>query len=174
MDAALRREVGARIVKHALSLYCFGAARGTVFLLPGDRLSSSVLFFLMIRRPPRSPLFPYTTLFRSNASLLTFTPATGTFLVNGTTGLGLDRKSTRLNSSHTINSYAVFCLKKQPEWISDRKLIPLYPDGCERSLDLADVPPIVELAKNYELFFFLSIRAPPTSAPLPFHVAPQF
>src|SRR5258707_12994974 len=76
-------------------------------------------FFLMIRRPPRSTLFPYTTLFRSLAgggrSAAERPPAILTrvkHLVwdwNGT----LDRKSTRLNSSHANISYAVFCLKKK-------------------------------------------------------------
>src|SRR5476649_3036607 len=66
-------------------------------------------FFLMIRRPPRSTLFPYTTLFRSGGvlgALLCWAVRTGT------TPEG-DRKSTRLNSSHTVISYAVFCLKKK-------------------------------------------------------------
>src|SRR5256885_13255579 len=74
-------------------------------------------FFLMIRRPPRSTLFPYTTLFRSR-------PAgnvdgdTGERLVHGHVHIriardALDRKSTRLNSSHLVISYAVFCLKKK-------------------------------------------------------------
>src|SRR4051812_49557939 len=72
-------------------------------------------FFLMIRRPPRSTLFPYTTLFRS---------ASDTHRWMGTFGDGVpvwlnelwvdaDRKSTRLNSSHMSISYAVFCLKKK-------------------------------------------------------------
>src|SRR5215813_15174122 len=66
-------------------------------------------FFLMIRRPPRSTLFPYTTLFRSNIS----TPG-GPCRNRPTPGvLILDRKSTRLNSSHVRISYAVFCLKKK-------------------------------------------------------------
>src|SRR5258708_30641767 len=77
----------------------------------------------MIRRPPRSTLFPYTTLFRSTGH---------TFFVGGGWGPGCitwgrailvhpgpqpppDRKSTRLNSSHQIISYAVFCLKKKKE-----------------------------------------------------------
>src|SRR5436305_10845767 len=65
----------------------------------------------MIRRPPRSTLFPYTTLFRSRRA----TPIAGTF-PDGTCGTGPippDRKSTRLNSSHVRISYAVFCLKKK-------------------------------------------------------------
>src|SRR5437588_4092149 len=73
----------------------------------------------MIRRPPRSTLFPYTTLFRSprgqqHAAMAEWLRA----LHLGDGGVGadarhLDRKSTRLNSSHTVSSYAVFCLKKQ-------------------------------------------------------------
>src|SRR5256885_3109334 len=98
----------------------------------------------MIRRPPRSPLFPYTTLFRSrdfrshqraagirpceagtsgaahrdprrehsighDSAVAAALHAAGTFLARG----GEDRKSTRLNSSHLVISYAVFCLKKK-------------------------------------------------------------
>src|SRR6266540_5048478 len=66
-------------------------------------------FFLMIRRPPRSTLFPYTTLFRSRCRLrgrLRHRPVRHR-------QLHLDRKSTRLNSSHITISYAVFCLKKK-------------------------------------------------------------
>src|SRR2546429_3999560 len=77
----------------------------------------SFFFFLMIRRPPRSTLFPYTTLFRSHASV---TPSRiryerlATEQVNrASRALDLDRKSTRLNSSHGYISYAVFCLKKK-------------------------------------------------------------
>src|ERR1039457_7374802 len=66
-------------------------------------------FFLMIRRPPRSTLFPYTTLFRSKHHQ----PGPGK-LVDGQQCRGAgDRKSTRLNSSHLVISYAVFCLKKK-------------------------------------------------------------
>src|SRR2546426_12824446 len=102
-----------------------------------------IIFFLMIRRPPRSTLFPYTTLFRSidgpSGRVLTYAglaagvdrlaaglaargfgkgEVLGLFMPNlpefalafhGT----LDRKSTRLNSSHLVISYAVFCLKKK-------------------------------------------------------------
>src|ERR1039458_10607934 len=67
------------------------------------------LFFLMIRRPPRSTLFPYTTLFRSVCGLgIWKRPATEIEVYTHT-----DRKSTRLNSSHLGISYAVFCLKKK-------------------------------------------------------------
>src|SRR3712207_8653533 len=90
-----------------------------------------VFFFLMIRRPPRSTLFPYTTLFRSRrvadltsveaapaTALSTFGWKTGSctifFSCPGGSGRNLsDRKSTRLNSSHANISYAVFCLKKK-------------------------------------------------------------
>src|SRR2546422_8505925 len=78
-------------------------------------------FFLMIRRPPRSTLFPYTTLFRSRH--LPFRRAHGSRRMGGgdfsgrpgprDRGPGEDRKSTRLNSSHGYISYAVFCLKKK-------------------------------------------------------------
>src|SRR2546430_17723176 len=76
-------------------------------------------FFLMIRRPPRSTLFPYTTLFRSLLGLAITDQFSGD--VSDRWGeaqecfdkLGEDRKSTRLNSSHSQISYAVFCLKKE-------------------------------------------------------------
>src|SRR5260221_9682952 len=67
----------------------------------------------MIRRPPRSTLFPYTTLFRSWMVSRTRS-VTGAPLRTLMTSLWtVDRKSTRLNSSHTVISYAVFCLKKK-------------------------------------------------------------
>src|SRR5712675_3353146 len=76
-------------------------------------------FFLMIRRPPRSTLFPYTTLFRSGSAVRAnrrcdASPgsATGGF-PRRRRPTGSDRKSTRLNSSHGYISYAVFCLKKK-------------------------------------------------------------
>src|SRR5256884_7188710 len=67
----------------------------------------------MIRRPPRSTLFPYTTLFRSRfgGALLADAPGLGKSYV--ALAVALDRKSTRLNSSHGYISYAVFCLKKK-------------------------------------------------------------
>src|SRR5215204_7389861 len=66
-------------------------------------------FFLMIRRPPRSTLFPYTTLFRS---WLTEHDRVDDY-ERVRRCVSQDRKSTRLNSSHTVSSYAVFCLKKK-------------------------------------------------------------
>src|SRR2546426_2013076 len=99
-----------------------------------------LFFFLMIRRPPRSTLFPYTTLFRSQYYVdrirqaktsramvtknrggidmnLSLVAAIGLLLLWGVlvfgAHLGRDRKSTRLNSSHLVISYAVFCLKKK-------------------------------------------------------------
>src|SRR2546422_4421074 len=73
-----------------------------------------IFFFLMIRRPPRSTLFPYTTLFRSQFIIATKNYRTYEDLRGATFGQSsLDRKSTRLNSSHGYISYAVFCLKKK-------------------------------------------------------------
>src|SRR5256885_11113642 len=72
-----------------------------------------VFFFLMIRRPPRSTLFPYTTLFRSAADRLDDLREAGRESVEHRAVLNTDRKSTRLNSSHLVISYAVFCLKKK-------------------------------------------------------------
>src|SRR2546422_3060759 len=78
------------------------------------------VFFLMIRRPPRSTLFPYTTLFRSQPPEIAV--AAGVYqALHGAPVLRevdqerRDRKSTRLNSSHGYISYAVFCLKKKKE-----------------------------------------------------------
>src|SRR6266581_5565555 len=71
---------------------------------------SRIFFFLMIRRPPRSTLFPYTTLFRSRGPR----GAAGAGTRAPAAGAGpRDRKSTRLNSSHPSISYAVFCLKQK-------------------------------------------------------------
>src|SRR2546429_917285 len=75
-------------------------------------------FFLMIRRPPRSTLFPYTTLFRSVGGDAVAEQAQhprAADVGNGRRSRGhpVDRKSTRLNSSHGYISYAVFCLKKK-------------------------------------------------------------
>src|SRR5436190_18527855 len=72
----------------------------------------------MIRRPPRSTLFPYTTLFRSlrhHGRAMTGEHASVDVVVLQGVFECRDRKSTRLNSSHTVISYAVFCLKKKKE-----------------------------------------------------------
>src|SRR5258707_15493786 len=90
---------------------------------PGCRRFSLFFFFLMIRRPPRSTLFPYTTLFRSPG--LQADDDVDVIAARGQqddrqrvvrpdpADDSLDRKSTRLNSSHANISYAVFCLKKK-------------------------------------------------------------
>src|SRR5258708_22153289 len=94
----------------------------------------------MIRRPPRSTLFPYTTLFRSRTPRrrprrCTPDSPAGRRLEIGTRrgvespALSVDRKSTRLNSSHQIISYAVFCLKKKKT---------TYPDARTRTQECAD------------------------------------
>src|SRR2546430_13709299 len=91
----------------------------------------------MIRRPPRSTLFPYTTLFRSRevgrrgvqVTLIAPGPIKTEFMARIRTG---DRKSTRLNSSHSQISYAVFCLKKKTQHAAsslttlDAHDLPLY------------------------------------------------
>src|SRR5256885_7195398 len=95
-------------------------------------MDSFFFFFLMIRRPPRSTLFPYTTLFRSSRPtavvlqaaihpkrfliierhFIKLTEGNCVVEIPGATAI-VDRKSTRLNSSHLVISYAVFCLKKK-------------------------------------------------------------
>src|SRR5690349_24054432 len=97
----------------------------------------------MLRRPPRSTLFPYTTLFRSSDSLgvggdepklggrrcVLASSEAGAHgvLERPDANLRLDRKSTRLNSSHVENSYAVFCLKKK-NGICEAKIAALHGD----------------------------------------------
>src|SRR2546429_5827150 len=81
----------------------------------------------MIRRPPRSTLFPYTTLFRSFAAALAIdgpdvrvVASDWPFTADGSAAFGgRDRKSTRLNSSHGYISYAVFCLKKKKKAVAE-------------------------------------------------------
>src|SRR5205085_12657939 len=88
--------------------------------------SSISLFLLRLRRPPRPTLFPYTTLFRSKSYLLVRLPYRPWYVNTALTlplllliycffrfRQNIDRKSTRLNSSHSQTSYAVFCLKKK-------------------------------------------------------------
>src|SRR5256885_11443603 len=92
----------------------------------------------MIRRPPRSTLFPYTTLFRSNGRSVTFeyvmlagvndSAAQARALARLLQGhpAKVDRKSTRLNSSHLVISYAVFCLKKKNKTYLDSRHTQMY------------------------------------------------
>src|SRR2546430_11616910 len=100
-------------------------------------LHSFFFFFLMIRRPPRSTLFPYTTLFRSSqgqkTSPLLHAGQRGRAPVGFGGLLGKeaspteDRKSTRLNSSHSQISYAVFCLKKKKQNTNRRHTLTSHP-----------------------------------------------
>src|SRR2546430_11560215 len=99
---------------------------------------SFFFFFLMIRRPPRSTLFPYTTLFRSATVGVALGVQRLDEIFNHEAGathhadqlfppvqiFERDRKSTRLNSSHSQISYAVFCLKKKKKIIEDHALVP--------------------------------------------------
>src|SRR5947207_9489920 len=102
----------------------------------------------MIRRPPRSTLFPYTTLFRSSAhdriGVADVELATGDIVLApverralGETGDGVlgDRKSTRLNSSHTVISYAVFCLKKKKTTLRSSSTLQQKPKVSSRGSD---------------------------------------
>src|SRR5688572_32525764 len=88
----------------------------------------------MIRRPPRSTLFPYTTLFRSptahppHKAARRFAPALARFAMVELALLE-DRKSTRLNSSHSQISYAVFCLKKKKK--HNKKYLPFANPTCQ-------------------------------------------
>src|SRR2546429_3758369 len=76
----------------------------------------------MIRRPPRSTLFPYTTLFRSQVGDAVDRVVLARRVTTGRGGGDGDRKSTRLNSSHGYISYAVFCLKKKIELTAGTEL----------------------------------------------------
>src|SRR5438067_8981069 len=87
-----------------------------------------MFFFLLIPRPPRSTLFPYTTLFRSRSPTARHSRCASARCVRAaarspsSSAAWPDRKSTRLNSSHVSISYAVFCLKKKKmnDWMRDR------------------------------------------------------
>src|SRR5687768_17629759 len=96
----------------------------------------------MIRPAPRSTLFPYTTLFRSSACVTGYIgPHTKPCSARAATSKPIDRKSTRLNSSHGYISYAVFCLKKKIEGdiaivaprAGEREIAPRQPEHGERA-----------------------------------------
>src|SRR5476649_2429940 len=108
----------------------------------------------MIRRPPRSTLFPYTTLFRSTQGDC----GRRTLRQPGRKAGRLDRKSTRLNSSHTVISYAVFCLKKKKR------------TAIDFTFEEFDIEHLVAGARviNPSSFFFLMIRRPPRSTLFPY------
>src|SRR6266536_2555221 len=133
----------------------------------------------MIRRPPRSTLFPYTTLFRSR--IWNLEPGIGGphEAARPVLWSARDRKSTRLNSSHEWISYAVFCVKKK----KDSHQVPVIKyNKAEngRRADKAPVfPPFTSLLASFRLrryypltarrlFFFLMIRRPPRSTLFPY------
>src|SRR2546426_6840255 len=105
-------------------MFCSCFLQSFLFFLLSLYVCFFLFFFLMIRRPPRSTLFPYTTLFRSKPrrkyfaqkrnSITCSKPRCPEFIFRFIRwSLLQDRKSTRLNSSHLVISYAVFCLKKK-------------------------------------------------------------
>src|SRR5215203_5419998 len=111
----------------------------------------------MIRRPPRSTLFPYTTLFRSDfSSCIETTTPVGLWVMRTAES---DRKSTRLNSRHANISYAVFCLKKKK---GDDNA-----DLAKQAWQVARENPI-PVAMIAVGFFFLMTRRPPRSTLFPY------
>src|SRR5271156_2486884 len=133
----------------------------------------------MIRRPPRSTLFPYTTLFRSAPARHVGTPGSSQrFAISRRSAASADRKSTRLNSSHMSISYAVFCLKKISIQSRTRRNH-RRGDGLQRGLarDQLPNPLLISLPRHRTdlhskaAFFFSDAGAPrdhPPSPPLPF------
>src|ERR1039458_450091 len=130
----------------------------------------------MIRRPPRSPLFPYTTLFRSRGAWPA--PVQGLNSPLGTFRMFRDRKSTRLNSSHLGISYAVFCLKKKAEDPGCVRPDVSHPgvggDGYGRPLTaggwkgVAGAREVSRLSILVDsVFFFFKNERPPLTFPLP-------
>src|ERR1039458_10043308 len=134
----------------------------------------------MRRRPPRSTLFPYTTLFRSRSDTMFSTTTLRTLGVNGPPGPSSDRKSTRLNSRHLGISYAVFCLKKLMinivmSTLGSRLFTPillqpaLQPCDIKRmSTQRGSCARKEPLAQCLTVFFFLMIRRPPRSTLFPY------
>src|SRR3989337_272220 len=135
-------------------------------------------FFLMIRRPPRSTLFPYTTLFRSRRLVYNVYLVAG-LIVDDPQHVQEDRKSTRLNSSHGSISYAVFCLKKkkilelEPVRNVESPLVVLQTPRCDTPRPEVRFAPVRLGCACDNLFpllcfFFLMIRRPPRSTLFPY------
>src|SRR3972149_5286419 len=135
-------------------------------------------FFLMIRRPPRSTLFPYTTLFRSGTLPTSSRRPQPAPLAEASSRPSGDRKSTRLNSSHSQISYAVFCLKKNvmvavlttelflttASDLHSRRLVLQVPAAepfRPHRADPGELP-------RFRVRFFLMIRRPPRSTLFPY------
>src|SRR5712664_3503230 len=143
--------------------------------------AASRLFFLMIPPPPRSTLFPYTTLFRSRAGAERRSPLPSRRCCCGCPCDGRrsagDRKSTRLNSSHDQNSYAVFCWKKKTSALFQlrpanssedfyKELQLLVTNNDSQASAKAQLVSLTMSLKK--VFFFLMIRRPPRSTLFPY------
>src|SRR5215813_9172041 len=114
----------------------------------------------MIRRPPRSTLFPYTTLFRS---CLRLDRLRWRYVCQAPGPPRQDRKSTRLNSSHVRISYAVFCLKKKKE-----QAMSIYFASENPTVDTSRIACRIPFSSLVYPFFFLMIRRPPRSTLFPY------
>src|SRR6266496_898376 len=132
----------------------------------------------MIRRPPRSTLFPYTTLFRSRRG--SREPAPPTWVCRARSRTIRDRKSTRLNSSHVEISYAVFCLKKK-KYVN--VVVSLYYRPIDHTYYVTAISFLhlffyISISLSFlsflllftlsSFFFFLMIRRPPRSTLFPY------
>src|SRR6202041_199150 len=137
-------------------------------------------FFLMIRRPPRSTLFPYTTLFRSIVDLFRVRTLGPGAHSDGNDRIEEDRKSTRLNSSHVEISYAVFCLKKAAGSTCTTRPSRSSPArrwyrcraqalGNPRARGWIHVYAAAVAIIAGAVFFFFKYAAPPKLSPLPPH-----
>src|ERR1022692_3979955 len=128
---------------------------------------SLFFFFLMIRRPPRSTLFPYTTLFRSIGSASR--SARRDTMDTKYEAEPIDRKSTRLNSSHLVISYAVFCLKKKIELegqdLARTQAVEQHQAHHGQIAEGTKARP--KFRDLLGIFFFFNARRTPESYPLP-------
>src|SRR6266581_1188660 len=162
-------------VGRRIPTYCTSLGKAMLSCLDDQEVKNIFLFFLMIRRPPRSTLFPYTTLFRSpqieRGHFPVLTAETESAPIWG------DRKSTRLNSSHPSISYAVFCLKKKKNnthtanknlnqnKTTTKKSTPRRRDKRRARRKRAGHSPY---SPRRLFFFFLMIRRPPRSTLFPY------